>query len=563
MTVITTEELIESPEADIKRRDTIALKQEKRSLWRIIAKNEIRIKTSNFRNHRVLLFIALYSFLLIWALVLAPYLFDLFMPTLADQFSEVFKPVIAIIIESLMMALFLMLIIYPLNNVYKEDEIGSKETLLATPVKANDIFLGEFLGKAPIYSMLILILAPVIVGLINPIINLTLTQYIIIYGTVFGHVYFANLIGSIIVSWIEHKISKSEKARDLGKVMIWVLTILVVVIMYAIMFFLNFLLEHPELKNWLAFYPSLWFSNIILYSIDPILLSTFILNIWISVLLAVGIPIMTLYISYKKAESFYTFEGGIEKSRITIIEHENPFYKLVRKISGRKWGGLIVMQLKRFFRKKANIARVAYVCGLLGFMSYFMSIMDDDAFGIIFSNTMLIAIGGGIGSIIIGHLVFVDSKDIIWVYKRSPRGIKALVYSYLLTMLIFNFFLAIFVSIMLNIFSNIDTINTVIFFVEFLIFAQISMCQAMGIQCISPAFGERDSSMKGNTMISMLLLQPLLFLPIGLLMVGLSINLVRDPTLMRLIIQAPLFLYNIGVSFPLLYFGMKKLNRLE
>ena len=560
MTVLTTEELIESPEADIEKREVLALKQEKRSLWRTIAKNELRIKTSNFRNHRVLLFIVLYSLLLIWALVLAPYLFDLFMPTLADEFSEVFKPAIALIIESLMMALFLVLIIYPLNNVYKEDEIGSKETLLATPVKANDIFLGEFIGKAPIYSMLILILAPVIVGLINPIINLTLTQHIIIYGTVFGHVYFANLIGSIICSWIEHKISKSEKARDLGKLMIWVMTILMVVIMYAVIFFLNFLLEHPELKNWLAFYPSLWFSNIILYSIDPILLNTFILNIWISVLLAVGVPLLTLYISYKKAESFYTLEGGIEKSRITIIEHENPFYKLVRKLSGRKWGGLIVMQLKRFFRKKANIARIAYVCGLIGFMSYFMSAMDDDIFGIILSNTMLIAIGGGVGSIIIGHLAFVDSKDIIWVYKRSPRGTKAIVYSYLLMMLIFNFFLAIFVSIMLNIFSNIDPINTVIFFVEFLVFAEISMCQAMGLQCISPAFGERDSSMKGNSMISMLLLQPLLFLPIGLLLV---INPGGNAELMRLIIQAPLFIYNLGVSLPLLYYGMKKLNKLE
>ena len=242
-----------------------------------------------------------------------------------------------------------------------------------------------------------------------------------------------------------------------------------------------------------------------------------------------------------------------------IIKNENSFYKLVRKIFGRKWGGLIVMQLKRFFRKKANIARVAYVVGLIGFMSYFMSSMDDNAFGIIFSNTMLIAIGGGIGSIIIGHLAFLDSKDLIWVYKRSPRGIKAIVYSYLLMMLIFNFFLALFVSIMINLFSNIDPFNTVIFFVEFLIFAQISMCQALGIQSISPAFREKDSNMKVNTMISMLLLQPLLILPIGLLILFNPGSVIS----MRLIVQSPLFLYNIGVSLPLLYFGMKKLNRLE
>jgi hypothetical protein len=458
-----------------------------------------------------------------------------------------------------MMMVFLAFVIYPLNNVYKENEIASKETLLATPVRANDIFIGEFLGKSPLYSTAVLIIAPIIIGVINPIVDLSIIQYIIIYGTVFCHVYFANLIGSIISSWIEHKISKNERVRDLGKALVWIFTILLVVIMYAVMFFFNFLLEHPELKNWLALYPSLWYSNIIVHSIDPTFLSTFILNIWISILLAVGIPIITLYVSYKKAESFYTLEGGIEKSNITIIAVENPFYKFVRKVSGRKCGGLIVMQLKRFFRKKANIARVAYVVGLIGFMSYFVSVMDDDAFGIVFSTTSLMAIGGGMGSIIIGHLAFVDSKDLIWVYKRSPRGIKAIVYSYLLMMLIFNIFLAIIVTIMLNIFSNIDLFNTLLFFVEFLIFAQISMCQAMGLQCISPAFGEKDSSMKGNAMISMLLLQPLMFLPIGMLMF-LNPGSVES---LRLIIQGPIFLYNIGVSIPLLYYGMKKINKME
>jgi len=559
MTVLSTEKMFDSPDSEVVQKKLVEIAYKKKSLWKTVAKNEIRLRTSSFRNHRKLFFITLYSLLFLWAFIIGPFLFDLFMPTLVMQFSSVFKPVVAIVIESLMMILFLIFVMYPLNNVYKENEVGSKETLLATPVKANDIFLGEFLGKSPIYTMAVLILAPIVVGMINPIIDLTFIQYIVIYGSVFGLVYFANLVGSIIASWFEHKISKNEKARDLGKALIWVFTIVLVVIMYAVMFFLNHLLAHPELKNWLAFYPSFWFSNIILYSIDPILLSTFILNIWISVLLAVGVPIITLYISYKKAESFYTFEGGIEKNNVTIIEHENPFYVLIRRISGRKWGGLIILQLKRFLRKKANIARVAYVVGLLGFMTWFISNMIDDAFMIVFSSTILIAIGGGIGSIIIGHLAFVDSKDLIWVYKRSPRGIKAIVYSYLLMMLIFNIFLALFVTTMLTIFSNIDLLNTVIFFVEFLLFAQISMCQAMGLQCFSPAFGEKDSSMKGNAMISMLLLQPLMFLPIMLLIFIKPVSI----ELLRLMIQAPIFLYIIGVSLPILYFGMKKLNRLE
>jgi len=218
------------------------------SLWKTIAKNEIKLRTSRFRSHRKLFFIFLYSILLIWAFIGAPMLFDLFMPTLATEYSSIFKEVVALVIESLMMVLFLVLIMYPLNNVYREDETYTKESLLATPVKANDIFLGEFLGKSPIYSMAVLIFGPVVTGLINPLINMNFYQYLIIYGSVFVLVYFANLVGSILSSWIEHKISKNERARDLGKALIWVFTILMVVIMYTVMFFLNFLLAHPELK---------------------------------------------------------------------------------------------------------------------------------------------------------------------------------------------------------------------------------------------------------------------------------------------------------------------------
>jgi hypothetical protein len=226
---------------------------------------------------------------------------------------------------------------------------------------------------------------------------------------------------------------------------------------------------------------------------------------------------------------------------------------------GKKWGSLTVMQLKRILRKKSNFGRIAYIFGLIGFMTWFMSDMADDAEGYILFSTMLIAIGGGIGSMMLGHFAFVDSKDLIWVYKRSPRGLKGLVYSYLMAMLVINIFLATFETIFFSVLANISLVNSVIFFFEFLLFSQIAMCQAMGIQCISPAFGEKDSKMKSNTMISMVLLQPMLFLPIFLL-IFLNPDSIE---MMRLILQLPVFLYIIGTGFLLLYFGMKKLNKIE
>ena len=559
MIVLTSEEDYDYLTGKEKEKRRALKTSNKQKLWRVVAKNEIRIRTSKFRNHRWLFFITLYGILFLWAFIIAPILFDIFMPTLALEFSSIFIPVVGVIIESFMMALFLVLVMYPLNNVYKEGEVGLKEVLIATPVKSSDIFLGEYLGKAPIYSMAVLILGPVIIGLVNPIINLTILQHTVIYGSLFIMVYFANLIGSVLASWIEHKMSKSEKARDLGKALIWIFTIALIAVLYSVLFFLNELLAHPELKNWLVFYPSLWYSNMILYSIEPGLISSFILNIWVSILLALGVPFIILYITYRKAEDFYTLEGGFDKKTITIVKSENLFYRIVRNIIGVKWGGLVVMQLKRFLRKKANYAKLAYVYGLLGFMTWMITNMESDEFGIIFTSTILTAIGGVIGSIIIGQLAFIDSKDIVWIYKRSPRGLKSLVYSYLIMMFIFNIILAIFITIFYAFRTNIDIMNALIFFGEFLIFSQLSSFQAMGLQCRSPAYGEKDSNMRGNMMISMLILQPLMFLPIGLLI------LFNPETafMLRIAMQLPIFLYMLATTIPIFVYGMKKLEKLE
>ena len=231
------------------------------SLWKAIAKNEIRLRTSLFRNHRVLFFIILYSLLLTWAFYLSPLLFDLFMPTLIEQVPQILIAV-ALTMEYIMMAFFLAILIYPLNTVFRRTEIGFKEILLASPASPGDIFLGEFIGKFPIYSAGLLLLAPILIGMINPIINLNLIQYIVIYICIFGMILFAALLGSIISSWLEHKIAKSERSRDLGKVLLFLLSIGMVAIIYSLQFLFNFLANNPEIKNWVMFYPSLWFSNI-------------------------------------------------------------------------------------------------------------------------------------------------------------------------------------------------------------------------------------------------------------------------------------------------------------
>ena len=59
------------------------------------------------------------------------------------------------------------------------------------------------------------------------------------------------------------------------------------------------------------------------------LLNNYILNIWTTSALAIGIPLLVFYLSYKKASAFYSLEGGTEKGA-TVIEDESKFYGFFR-----------------------------------------------------------------------------------------------------------------------------------------------------------------------------------------------------------------------------------------
>jgi len=193
-----------------------------------IFKNEVRVRTSKFRKNRLAFFLILYSFLIFWAFFLCPLIFDQFMPTLVEmeEISQFLIPSIAMIIEHLMMIFFIAILLYPLNNIYRQTEIGFKEILLASPTTAGDIFLGEFLGKMPILISYVFTLTPIFVNMLNPILNLTFMQTLVIYVCVFGLVFMGTLIGTIIMSWLEHKIAQSEKSRDIAKALLMLLSIL-------------------------------------------------------------------------------------------------------------------------------------------------------------------------------------------------------------------------------------------------------------------------------------------------------------------------------------------------
>ncbi|MFX1374452.1 MAG: hypothetical protein ACFFA0_01450 [Promethearchaeota archaeon] len=532
------------------------------TLWKPIAKNEIKLRTSLFRKNRVLFLIFIYCVLLIWAFILCPFIFDLFMPDLADIIGPEILMAVSLLIEYGMMALFLFTLIYPLNTVYRKTEIGFKEILLASPATSGDIFLGEFIGKFPIYTAIILTLTPLIIGMSNPIINLNVIQYLIIYICVFGMIIFSALLGSIISSWLEHKIAKSERARDLGKVLMFLLSIGIVAVTYSVQFLFKYLIENPQLRNWISFYPSLWFSNIILYFLEPSLIDSYFLNIWYSTALVIIIPIFTLYIAYKKAENFFTVEGGIEKIT-SVIKTENKFYFTIRKLTGHKWEGLIITQLKEFLRKRETIMKIVYVCGIVGVLGVIFSFTMgvEELIGQSLIIVILIIMGGMMYGLLFGSFIFVGTKDLIWVYKRSPRNVRALVYSYILALFIINLIITLGLTIFFTIYFEFDLFTILFFFTFYLMYTQLVIFQAIGIQCFSPSFEEKGRVMMTNNLILMVLqMIPFQFIFVALLIVFTPPS---TPEFQKFYFLSPILLIAATAAIPLLLFGIKKLSKIE
>lgn len=549
------------------------------SQWKTIAKNELRIKTNRFRNHRRLFFIIIFSLSLFWGLFLGPFFIDAIIPDIIKEFSNQFESLVVLIIEFTFASFFLIQVMYPLFVLFRKTEIDRKEIILATPVKPADVIFGEFLGQAPFYFLFILIIGPfglTMVSQINPEMNIF--HYLIFYICFFALQMFGSLIGVVLSNWIEKRFLLREKLRNSGNMLILIISILVIIIFYSFHFMFNLIRDNPELKNGFLFYPSFWYSNIILFFIDYSYVETYFVNINASIILAIIIPLLFSYIFYKKASVFYDLRLGVEKESKTF-KQEKKIYQFIRKITPRKYKGLVAFQFKAFIRKKENVIKLVYIIGtisLLGVITYitFESLifsLNIEPFGfpivlqVRFDKNVITVILAWMGGLIFGLLMgmydFFGSKELVYTYKKSPRGVKALLYSYIYK----SMYLLIVYSIILTVFFTavfqLDVIISLLFFSGYILNSIIIILQSMGIQCYRPRFHERRKNLVINNYM-------ILFFQIISFLLTIFIFIPTTPVGMSPYLGLIfIILINLGISgiiaSIIFYLGIKKLNVLE
>ena len=473
--------------------------------WIAIAKKEIWQKTTFMRKNRGLYFVIVYSLLFFWALYLGPSILNTILPDAFASYSDILGPLIVSMAEYFLTMLFLTYFMYPCYNLFRKSEIGYKERILASPATPGDIFLGEFLGQVPFYFMGVLFVGPMIISGLQQVVELGIIEYIIIYITLFTLMVLGFLIGTIIANWLEHRMSQSQKAVDKGKSLLIIMSSIVIFIFYIFHFVFGYLVYHPEVKNFFMFMPSFWYSNILIYLINPTLLDVSILNIWASISLAISIPLLIFYISYKKADFFFVLEKPIETiSRAS--EEEGGFYKLMRKITPSRWEELVVTQYKDFFRKRENVTKIVFSFALTAVLCIIVRISMEDPELLPFQSSLntpiIIAIitwmGGMTFGILMGVYIFISSKDLLYQYRKTKRGVNALIYSYLIQLFYIILFFDIVLTVLMAIVFQLDFLLAIFFFVMYLVNCEIVILEIVGMQCLNPLFEERGKDVYMN-----------------------------------------------------------------
>jgi len=549
------------------------------SLWAIIAKNEIRLKTSRFRKHRRLFFLLIFSILLFWAAYLGPILIDSIIPEIFKSYSIYFESLLESLIESTLASFFLVYLIYPLFTLFRKEAISKKEILLTSPAKGGDIFLGEFFGQLPFYILLILGIGPFLTTLllqINP--YLTILHYISFYLIFVTLTIFSSLIGKFIAKWVEFKIISKGKLIKSQNYGLLIISISVLLIYFFVQFFIGQVRDNRDLRILFFFYPSYWYSDLILHLINPSLLEPNLIYIWLDLGLAFILPLIILFISYK----YVSLPSELDKIKYDDVVHSRRnalLYQIIRKITPKKHAGIVVIQCKNYFRKRENKIKLIYIFGLISSFGVLIFIFLKDQ-TLLFENIipnfpfviqitikveviMLIIswMAGLIFGILIGTSTFFESKEVLEVYKKAPRGIKGFVSPFLFVMFYHLVLISILFSILFAIIFQLELLTVAIFSLTFILNSFIFLIQTMGIQFLRPLFLERRKNLVFNNYI-VLFMQVLSLLLTMYIIIPVMSDLIRPSTALVSI----LFL-NIVISlwFAVLVFslGMRKIKRMD
>ena len=467
------------------------------SSWKVIVKYNFKRSTYFLKKHRIFTIVFLYSFMFFWSIYIGPFLFDLIIPEFIRILEIGLK---GDLIDYSFIALFLISLMIPIYSLYKKKGMENLELILATPIKPKDFFLSDFISKLPFQILEVFLISPFIAGFLRQLKSLDYIHFFLLNIILFGVIISGTLAGKLIAHPIEKKILQNKSPKRYHKYLLYLISIAIIFLYYLLRFTLHFFLNDPALKKWLIVFPSFWYSNIILYIIDPSLTIINFQFFVLCILFSIIFPIGMFFILYKISNPIFESSIPIKKKKINK-KHKKNIYDFFLKLSPPKAKNLITIHFKVFLRNQEGIYKLIYILFLSLFLGIIVSISWNSPWVLTegFQDKFLIILivawmGGFFFGFIISTKIFISSKELLFLYKRSPKGIKSLFKSYLYFMVYIIVGFDIILTLIYTFLFQFTIFESAIYFILYFLYCFTTIILAVGIYCFKPLIEDQKNS---------------------------------------------------------------------
>ncbi len=487
--------------------------------WYTIAKNEYRLITAGIRNYRRL-FVPL--LIIVPVIVFAVVIHIANIIFVNNTTMEIVRAILGVpetVIPSfypqiditLVVAQFVSLlsfffpIIAGLANVLRQIGSENMDILYSSPVQPKQIFFGGLLINLipiPIFlSFFSIALMPVIIeyGYPGPLFPISIALTVVI-------LYVTGLwIGLLLSAYLKVRSQQSPKYKDLAKAVIVITAIII-----GLAFFVLSSSQTATLYMW--FSPTTWTSNIIYYSVAgtnitlieypgfflyPVFLTPDPLTcLALLVMFLIAVFLLGVFLVRRIRQLDLIGEGIV-----TLKKEERP-YKFLRRLVPTKLGRLAVVQLKEFFRDPESLTRVITVF-LFPIILYFFAVTrlvsgfysNTDPVSLLISPGIaflfIIMVGTMIGQIEATQMT-VKGKLLLLTYKKAPNGIRMLVYSKFVEMLLIGLPMGLISGIIFEIVLGNQSPGIHVVIPVMLFMVIISCAVALGVYSARPVLQEES-----------------------------------------------------------------------
>jgi len=471
------------------------------------------------------------------------------------------------VVQIILFMFFFYLMLVPISDTLREVKTEQLEIFLAAPVRPGDVLLGGFLGRMPLYVIAIVVVTGTFMALLAPL-GLDAVQNIIIIIVFVITFLSAFWIGTVIAAILRTRLGKSVRGKDVGRAVSVIIALPMIAVMYAMIGggLLEALVDPATggtVRAVLSLLPSSWGAEIfVAFASHPSNIVAAGLETLTRFGGLIAFFVATLWLGAKAANRAYSLESTTFTS--SKANPDGFFYKAVRSLGGGSSGTLLASIIKDYGRRLENLSWIVYSVGLVVLIAIFLSdpfSSPRDPLVILSLMAIPLLAGFTVGTVSRG-------KATLFLYRKSPNGLRKFVkarlqQSWLVTVPIAAVIMAIATILVPQI--------TVFSWLANVILASLrtmaSVVLLLGLALLIPVFAEESRERALGIMIN---LQAVVFttiaLEIGLSRSGLGFGkmfpnldpftaVLCDHLLQTVIISV--------AGMVLLYFGMRKLSRIE